>query len=94
MRGCWSIIIFSILTRITTITLWIFTPYVSNAFKIFIFPVIGILLLPTATLAYTFFYNFWQPGISPIEWILIVIALLVDLGSYGTTAPQYRKRFY
>ena len=89
MRGCWSIIIFSILTRLTTIILWVFTPYVTNSLKIFIVPLLGIIILPTTTLTYVILYNAWQPGVSGWEWILIVIALLIDLSSYGTTAHQY-----
>ena len=100
MRGCWTSFILSFIPRVVVLGFWIFTDYVTIAFKNvlmpfnYILPALGLLLFPLTTLAYIYFYSFWQPGVSTLEWVLIVIALLIDLGSYGTTAPQFRRRFY
>jgi hypothetical protein len=57
-----------------------------RAFDTIIIPIIGFLFLPWTTLAYVLVFS---GGLSALDWILLVIALLVDLGSYG---GGYRNR--
>jgi hypothetical protein len=56
------------------------------AFDNIILPILGFLFLPWTTLAYVLVF---QGGLSALDWILIIVAVLVDLGSYG---GGYRNR--
>ena len=57
-----------------------------SAFDNIIIPILGFLFLPWTTLAYVLVF---QGGLSALDWILIIVAVLVDLGSYG---GGYRNR--
>jgi hypothetical protein len=46
----------------------------------FIVPVLGVLFVPWTTVMYTLVYH--PGGLSIFEWILVGIALLIDIGSY------------
>lgn len=54
-----------------------------------IWPVLGFVLLPWTTVAYVFVS---PGGLSTLEWIILVIALLLDLGGHGGSGRAYRKR--
>jgi hypothetical protein len=60
--------------------------------------VLGFLFLPWTTLAYTWCYAY-TPGVSAnagvtgIGWFIVILAFLVDLGSYGSS-DRYRRQRY
>ncbi|MCX6921768.1 MAG: hypothetical protein NT154_00890 [Verrucomicrobia bacterium] len=54
-----------------------------------IWPLIGFFLLPWTTVAYIFVA---PGGITTLEWAVIVIALLLDLGAHGGSGCAYRQR--
>ncbi len=58
----------------------------SSAFNTIIWPILGFIFLPWTTLAYVLVFS---RGISGLDWLVLVIGLLVDLGSYG---GGYKKR--
>ncbi|MGE5234817.1 MAG: hypothetical protein ACM3O7_00540 [Acidobacteriota bacterium] len=54
-----------------------------------IWPLIGLVLLPWTTIAYVFVS---PGGITTLEWAIIVIALLLDLSAHGGSSRAYRRR--
>ena len=70
--------------RLVLILLWIFSSVLSHAFNSWILPLLGFFLLPWTTLAYAAFWS-WGPGhhVTGFEWFFVVLAFLIDLGSYG-----------
>jgi hypothetical protein len=54
-----------------------------------IWPVVGLLLLPWTTVAYIFVS---PGGLTSLEWVVIVIALLLDLSTHGGSGRAYRQR--
>ncbi len=54
-----------------------------------IVPVLGLLFLPWTLLAYVFLA---PDGIGGIEWVIVVIAFLIDIGSLSGGAYENRKR--
>jgi len=52
-------------------------------------PLIGLVLLPWTTVAYVFVS---PGGITTLEWAVIAIALLLDLGAHGGSGRAYRRR--
>jgi hypothetical protein len=58
-------------------------------FPAWIWPVAGFLLLPWTTIAYVFVA---PGGITMLEWVVIAIALLLDLGTHGGGGRAYQSR--
>lgn len=52
-------------------------------------PLVGLLLAPWTTVAYVFVA---PGGVSALEWVVIVIAILMDLGTHGGSGHTYRQR--
>jgi hypothetical protein len=59
--------------------------YLSTPFPSSIWPILGFVFLPTTTLAFAFATNSLAPagGVGPFGWLLVIIALLIDLGILG-----------
>jgi hypothetical protein len=70
--------------RLVLFLLWLFSDVLSHAFGSWIVPLLGFFVLPWTTLAYAAFWD-WGPGhqVTGFEWFLVIIAFLLDLGSYG-----------
>ena len=73
--------------RLALLLVWLLGPsaYLSRPFPGALWVVLGFLLLPTTTLAFAFASNSLDPagGVSPFGWLLVVLALFVDLGLVG-----------
>jgi hypothetical protein len=52
-------------------------------------PLVGFLILPWTTIAYVFVA---PGGLSPIDWAILAVALLIDLGAHGGGRTAYRRR--
>ena len=69
-----------LIARLWLVGLWIFSDLLGNAFEGWIVPVVGFVLLPWTTLTYAFMWTIGSDKASGWEWIVVAIALLVDLG--------------
>lgn len=54
-----------------------------------IWPLAGLLLIPWTTVAYIFVS---PGGLTTLEWVVLGIALLMDLGAHGGSGRAYRQR--
>jgi hypothetical protein len=83
--GCFLALLALISPRLVLFLLWIFSNVLSRAFDSWLVPLLGFFLLPWTTLAYTAFWD-WGPGhhVTGFEWFFVVLAFLIDLGSYGS----------
>jgi hypothetical protein len=70
--------------RLVLFLLWIFGDLLSRAFSSWVLPLLGFFLLPWTTLAYAAFWS-WAPGhhLRFFDWLFVVLAFVIDLGSYG-----------
>lgn len=69
--------------RITVVIWWLLNParFVS-IYDYFLWPILGILLLPWTTLAWTFLALPGRGGVVGLDWIIIVIAVIADISTY------------
>jgi hypothetical protein len=68
--------------RITIVLLVILSDYIGAAYQTILWPLLGFIFFPFTTLAYAFAIN--EAGsVAGIHLILVVIAVLLDLGSMG-----------
>jgi hypothetical protein len=73
--------------RLALFLLWLFTNLLSRAFESWFVPLLGFFLLPWTTLAYA---GMWSSSnrVSGFEWFIVVLAFLIDLGSYAQSGRR------
>jgi len=82
--GCLLALLALISPRLVLFLLWIFGDLLSRAFDSWVIPLLGFFLLPWTTLTYAAFWD-WGAGhhVTGFEWFFVILAFLIDLGSYG-----------
>jgi len=87
--GCLFAIFAGIFPRLGLFIIWVARPErVDAAFGSFIWPLLGLIFLPFATLIYVIL---WQVGgLSGWDWFWVTVAALFDLGHWGASAAQRR----
>ena len=68
--------------RFVIILLLIFSTYMSSAYQTILWPVLGFIFMPFTTLAYAFAINS-NGSVSGLYLVVVVIAVLLDLGALG-----------
>jgi len=76
--------------RIAFLMWWLFQPdRISSTFDTFVWPVLGLVFMPWTTLAYVFVT---PGGLGVLDWVILAIAVVIDLGSYGGGEYSRRRR--
>lgn len=68
--------------RLALFFVWIFSDILERAYDDWIVPVLGFFLLPWTTLAYAVMYVSGTNEVSGFEWFIVILAFVIDLGSY------------
>ena len=84
--GCLFLLIAALSPRLAVALMWIFSPWVDRAFDSFIWPLLGLILLPWTTLLYVTLWNTNGRGVDGWEWIFVVFGVLADVASWGRSA--------
>ena len=87
---CLAALLALISPRLALVALWLFSNMLSRAFDSWLLPLIGFFVLPWTTLAYA---GMWSAGTNEVrgfEWFIVVLAFVVDLGSYAG-GGRYRR---
>jgi hypothetical protein len=87
--GCLLVLLALISPRLALLALWLFTDLLSRAFESWVVPALGFLLLPWTTLAYALMWAS-SDRVNGFEWFIVVLAFLIDLGSYARTRSYER----
>jgi hypothetical protein len=79
--GCLIAVLALLSARLALFFIAIFSDLLSRAFDSWFVPLLGFFLLPWTTLAYAVM---WDSGrrVYGFEWFIVVLAFLIDLGSY------------
>jgi hypothetical protein len=77
--------------RLVLILLALFSNYLSRAYTGMLLPLIGFFLLPYTTLAYAIAMN-ENGGVNGAYLVLVIVAVLVDLGVLGGGARARKVR--
>lgn len=90
--GCINAFVSSF-SRIMLLIFWISRPVQMNlAFNTFILPCLGILFLPFTTLIYVWLMQGAGSSIQGLDWLWLVLAFIMDLGSLGGVGYSNRDR--
>jgi hypothetical protein len=90
--GCLFAIFAGVFPRLALFIIWLVRPgFVDAAFDTWIWPLVGIIFLPFATLLYVIFYT---PGVGLVgwEWFWVVVAIVFDLAHIAASIFQTRAR--
>ena len=80
--GCFVLLFALISPRLAIIATWLFSGILERAYDAWLVPVIGFFILPWTTLAWAWMY--WTGRtVEGWEWIVVVLAVLCDLGAIG-----------
>jgi hypothetical protein len=89
--SCLVVILFLIFPRLTLVLLFFFTNYLQRAYHGLLVPLLGFLFLPLTTLVYAWMINNADP-IAGINLIILMIAVVIDLGGLGGGEYHRRRR--
>ena len=76
--------------RFAIVLVVLFSDYIGRAYETTIWPVVGFLFMPMTTLAYAWAINS-SGSVSGIQLVVVVVAVLIDLGLVGGSAANQRR---
>lgn len=88
--GCLLMLLGGIFPRLALFIVWVARPkLVDAAFDTWIWPLLGLIFFPFATLVYVIL---WQAnGMSGFDWFWVFLAALFDLGHWSASWTQRRQ---
>jgi hypothetical protein len=90
--GCLFILMASVFPRTVLFIFWLTRPErMDDIFSSFLWPLLGIVFLPFATLMYVLLYV-PGTGVSGSDWIWVAFAGLLDIVHWSLTGNQYGTR--
>ncbi|HEX2475716.1 MAG TPA: hypothetical protein VHK01_13275 [Lacipirellulaceae bacterium] len=79
--------------RLAIILIWLFSDYLERAYETVLWPLLGFFFLPLTTLAYAWAFNNTNGTVNGIYLVVVVVAVLIDLGLLGGGAESGRRRY-
>ena len=89
--GCFIFLFALISPRLAIILTWLFSGVMERAYDGWIVPILGFLFLPWTMLAYAWMYDSGR-AVRGIEWFIVALAFLFDLGSHLGGGRMRRRR--
>ncbi len=89
--GCLAAGLAFFFPRLTIFLMVVFGDYIGRAFDTWLWPLLGFFFMPYTVLAYAFAKNH-HGGVDGIYMVLVVVAVLVDLGVIGGGAHTARRQ--
>lgn len=77
--------------RVAIILVVIFSDYIGRAYHTTLWPLLGFIFMPLTTLAYALAINA-NGSVSGLYLVIVVLAVLCDLGMFGFGARAKRRR--
>jgi hypothetical protein len=88
LTGCLALIF----PRLAIILIWLFSDYLGRAYETVLWPLLGFFFLPLTTLAYAWAVN-TNGTVNGIYLVVVVVAVLIDLGLLGGGAAGGRRKY-
>ena len=77
--------------RVILILMWLFSNTLDRAYHGLIIPLLGFIFLPITTIVYAWMVTSGLP-IAGINLVILLVAVLLDVGSHSGGARYYRRR--
>ena len=88
--GCLVVLLAFLSPRLALFAIFLFSDLLSRAFDSWFVPLLGFFLLPWTTLAYAVMWSTSTNEVAGFEWFIVILAFLVDLGSYASRGRTRR----
>ncbi len=88
--ACLVVLLAFISPRLALFGIFLFSDLLSRAFDSWFVPLLGFFLLPWTTLAYAVMWSSSTNEVSGFEWFIVVLAFLIDLGSWANRGQARR----
>ena len=89
---CLLMVVVLFFPRVVLVLMWLFSNVLERAYHGIVIPILGFIFLPITTIVYAWLVTNGMP-IEGFNLILIIIAVLLDVGSHGGGARYYRTRW-
>ena len=90
--GCLVLLLAFISPRLALFAIFLFSDLLSRAFDSWFVPFLGFFLLPWTTLAYALMWVSSTNEVSGFEWFIVILAFLLDVGSYARGSRERSRR--
>ena len=88
---CLVVLLIAMFPRVILVLAWLFTSMLTRAYSNMVIPLLGFIFLPITTLVYAWMVNNGMP-LNGVNLFIIVVAVLLDAGSHGSSGGYYRRR--
>lgn len=88
---CLLAVIALLFPRVLIVVLWLFTNWFSGVFSSNLWPVLGFFFLPVTTLWYSVVINNYGGNWSMANIIILIVAVIIDVGSWRDGYKNRRK---
>ncbi len=88
--ACLVVLLAFISPRLALFAIFLFSDLLSRAFDSWFVPLLGFFLLPWTTLAYAVMWSASSNQVTGFEWFIVILAFVVDLGSYASRGRARR----
>lgn len=77
--------------RLALFLVWLFSDYLREAYQTVLWPLLGFFVMPLTTLAYAWAWHHGNGSVNGIGLVVVVLAVLIDLGLLGTSESSRRS---
>ena len=88
---CLAVLLIFAFPRAVLVCMWFFTHMLDRAYHGLFIPVLGFIFLPITTIVYAWLASTDRP-LEGGNLILLIIAVVLDVGSHGGGRSYYRRR--
>jgi hypothetical protein len=89
--ACLVVLLAFLSPRLALFAIFLFSDLLSRAFDSWFLPLLGFFLLPWTTLAYALMWASSSNRVSGFEWFIVILAFVLDLGSYARGQRERRR---
>ena len=91
---CLLVVIILAFPRVVLALMFLLSNYLERAYHGLLLPLLGFIFLPVTTIVYAWLVNTHHTLDNGINLIILIIAVIIDLGGLGGGEWHRRRRYY
>ena len=89
---CLLVLLVLAFPRVVLVLMFLLSNYLERAYHGLILPIIGFIFLPLTTIVYAWMVNTHRGPMDTVNLIILIIAVVIDLGGLGSGEWHRRRR--